>query len=283
MTCHPLRRAASCLLALLLLAPGDAPAQAPATARDAAELRVVGTSFVVALPGGQTLRSPDLVGTILTMAVQGRLHEVRIDAVERDPMDRTPTGAPDDTVWLHSFSMRLPDGSWRPVCGPDPEGRRTGFPLAGHFDPAARLRPAGPGVFEIACTDSGQGKCVRFGYHPWRQTPQGEPLLPYYNACVLMIRGDYAGANQPKTRNGMMIDVNDRLGMQPPDFDPALEFEAGWTEEGAVCVAHPRVKENATLAQLEAEIPRLRGRTGAVCTEEFALRHGALIVNRSRR
>lgn len=252
-----------------------------APARAATALRIEGTGFVVTTEDGRELRSPDLVGAEITLLVRGRLRTVRIDAVEHDSRDANPTGRPADRVWLHGFSMRLEDGSWGPVCGPDPDGRRLGFPLAGRFGAAARLYPAAAGVFEIACTDSGQGKCVRFGYHPWRSTAEGVALMPFYNACILMIRGDYAGADQPKTRNGMQVDVNDRLDTQPAEFDPAMAFEAGWTEEGAVCVAHPRVRENVTLAQLEAEVPRLRGRTGAVCTEAFARAHGALILNRS--
>jgi hypothetical protein len=218
----------------------------------------------------------------MTLAVHGRLHTMRIDAVVPDPIDRNPTGQPADRVWLHSFSMQHADGTCHPVCGPDPEGRRTCFPLAGRTGPGYRLLPAPPGEFEIVCTNGGPGKCARFGDHPWRTTPEGAALRPFYNACILMIRGDCAGTDAPKTRDGMTIDVNDRLGMQPPEFDLALHLEAGWTEEGAVCVAHPRVRENATLEQLEAEIPRLPGRTGAVCTEEFARSQGAVILNRSR-
>ena len=37
-----------------------------------------------------------------------------------------------------------------------------------------------------------------------------------------------------------------------------------------------------TLAELEVLYPALRGRTGAICTEEFARAHGALVFNRSR-
>jgi hypothetical protein len=47
-------------------------------------------------------------------------------------------------------------------------------------------------------------------------------------------------------------------------------------------VHHPRVAEKVTLAELKARYPQLRGRTGAICTEEFARAHGALIFNRSR-
>ena len=96
------------------------------------------------------------------------------------------------------------------------------------------------------------------------------------------VRGDYAGTDAPKTCDGMTIDVNDILGMQPDEFDPALHFAAGWTDEAAVCVAHPRVKANVTLQQLKADILRLRGRTGPICTEAFARQHGALLFNRSR-
>jgi len=271
---RPHRTGLAALLALAALASG--------THAEPTALRVEGTSFVVTTADGTELRSPDLVGAELTIAVHGRLHNVRIDAVEHDTHAANTTASLADRIWLHSFSMQVADGSWQPVCGPDPDGRALGFPLAGRFDAAARLHPAEPGTFEIACTNSGQAKCVRFGYHPWRSTPDGVALASFYNACVLMVRGDYAGADQAKTRNGTQIDVNDRLDSQPAEFDPALQFEAGWTEEGAVCVAHPRVNENTTLEQLEAEIPRLRGRTGAVCTEAFARAHGALILNRSR-
>ncbi len=62
---------------------------------------------------------------------------------------------------------------------------------------------------------------------------------------------------------------------------PQDVFEAGWSPDGAVCVHHVRVKENVTLAELEMRYPKLAGRTGAVCTEEFARANGAILYNRS--
>jgi hypothetical protein len=47
-------------------------------------------------------------------------------------------------------------------------------------------------------------------------------------------------------------------------------------------VRHIRVKENTTLAELEAKYPRLKGRTGAACTEAFARSQGAILFNRSK-
>ena len=67
-----------------------------------------------------------------------------------------------------------------------------------------------------------------------------------------------------------------------PDMMVDQTFEAGWGPKGAVCVHHVRVKENVTLAQLEARFPQLRGRTGEICTEDFARQHGAIVFNRSR-
>lgn len=61
----------------------------------------------------------------------------------------------------------------------------------------------------------------------------------------------------------------------------ALRGSVGWSPDGAVCVHHVRVKENVTLAELEMRYPKLAGRTGAVCTEEFARANGAILYNRS--
>ncbi len=64
--------------------------------------------------------------------------------------------------------------------------------------------------------------------------------------------------------------------------DSEYEFVAGWDSKGAVCVHHPRIRENISLAALEADVPRLAGRTGAICTEAYARSLGALIFNRSK-
>jgi hypothetical protein len=105
--------------------------------------------------------------------------------------------------------------------------------------------------------------------------------LTLYNACLRMVRADYGGDGNGTTRNGMRIDLYDVRGIEVPANDPRMAFEAGWTDAGAVCVNHPRVVENVTLADITARWPRLAGKTGAVCTEEFARSQGALLFNRS--
>ena len=136
-----------------------------------------------------------------------------------------------------------------------------GFPVAGRPRVDGMLEPAEPGIFELACTSGALGKCVRFGYRPWAFA-QGLELRELYNACIRMVRADYCGNGTATTKDGQAIDMYDDLGIQKPENDPAMEFEAGWTEEGAACVRHTRVKENATLETLVAACPRLKDRVG---------------------
>ena len=250
------------LLATCLVVGG--PLCASAQAPSVRSISVEGTEIAVSLGDERRLRSKDLVGAVLRMRFDGQPTEVRIANVEPDPEDRTAT------VWLHTFEVKQPDGSWNNLCLPGPDGRRQGFPLKDK-----------DGAIDLTCSAGAVGKCVRFGYRPWASGPDGESLAPQHAACVRMVRGDYGGT-RPFTRNGMSIDLYDLQDIQKSDMAADQTFEAGWTPDGAVCVHHPRVKENVTLEQLEAEFPRLKGRTGAVCTEDFARRHGAILFNRSK-
>src|SRR5258708_5701048 len=227
-------------------------------------ISVEGTEIVVRLADDTVLRSRDLVGATGDVRFGGEPAKVRIAGVELDPDDKSKT------VWLHTLEGRQADGTWNNLCSRGPDGRRQGFPLG-----------VG-GSLEFTCSAGALGKCVRFGYRPWATGPDGKSLAPQHAACVRMVRGDYGGSGEPWTKNGMLIDVFDPQGIQVADSAPDLAFEAGWTPEGAVCVHHVRVKENTTLAALEAKYPRLKGRTGAICTEAFARTNGAIVLNRSK-
>jgi len=236
---------------------------------------VEGTQFVAKLSDGRVLRSRDLIGATLSIATHGGMLRMRIDAVEPDP-----TVANGD-VLLHTMSFQAQDGGWRNLCDAGPDGRRQGFPLKGRARADATIEPAEPGVFELTCTGGAQGKCVRFGYAPWGKTKDGADMLPFYNACVRLVRADYSGDGRGTTRNGQRIDIYDDLGVQAKADDPKDVFEAGFAPEGAVCVNHARVPENVDLAALEKSVPRLAGRVGETCTEEFARRQGATLFVRS--
>jgi hypothetical protein len=241
----------------------------------APSIEVAGTSFRVTLPDGRVLASPNLIGAVLDVADEtGRSMTVRINAVAPDPADR------DGDVWLHRFSVRnAVTGGWRDLrTTPGPDGTIAGFPLAGSWTSDGRhLR--GSSGFTVTCTAGAIGKCVRFGYKPWREAA-GEPLWDYHQACVRMVRADYAGDGVGHTRDGTLIDVSDRLGIQRPGDDPpdrTLHFEAAWGPDGAVCVRRTRIPEVLSTNDLAERYPQLADRIGPDCTETV----GALLWNRS--
>src|SRR5262249_26964528 len=149
---------------------------------------------------------------------------------------------------------------------------RWAFPLKGQWDSAGRrLSETG---FTLACAAGGAiGKCVRWGYPPWATTPSGIALAPDHASCVNMVRGNYCG-DRGTTRDGMTIDYWDNAGVTRANEEQArelgLRFEAAWSPEGALCVAHTRVPENMTLELLAATCPRLRRLGPARCTIEAA-------------
>lgn len=255
-----MRRLGLHLLAVAALAAAVSPVRA-----GPAEIALQGSELVLAVDGIPQPAS-GLAGATLTLALEsGRSAEVRIDRISADP--RVPEG----DVFLYDLSLRDDDGNWTPVCEPEADGA-----------PHAILQPTSDGRIAIFCTAGALGKCIRFGYRPWAMR-DGQKLDAYWKSCVKMVRADYCGDDQPTTRDNMLIDYYDRLGIAGRDERPELTFEAAWDESGALCVAHPRVPQKATLDWLAETCPRLRGRLGSVCTETTARQFGTpLLLNASR-
>ena len=258
-------------IGILAAAAGAAVVTAAAQAAPAvkiSQVEVVGTDLRVALSDGRTLAGGGLVGAVLGLRTEeGAAVRVKVEAVTADPKDRT------GEVFLYRFTAPDAAGKWQPVCSPGPDGLQLGIP-----------QPGAGGNVAIWCTAGALGKCVRFGYHPWAHLPDGTPLSRYHRACVNMVRADYTGDNRPTTRNGMLIDLYDKIGINAPEPGPgAMPFEAAWGENGAICVAHVRVPQNVSLDRLVAMAPRFAGRVGAACTEAAAASWGEpLLFNRSR-
>jgi ADYC domain len=246
-------------------------------------VKVIGTAFRVILATGKRLEGAELAGATISISLLGepQPRRIRLARIIPDPTD------PEGDVLL--YDMRVLDpatGAGTPLCEHIVDGGHWAFPLRGQWDRnGTRISDEG---FTLTCAADAQGKCVRFGYKPWRKGPGGVDLAAYHQACVRMVRAAYCG-NKGTTRNGMLIDFYDRLGIQhrtdTPD-DRALPFEAVWNADGALCVAHTRVPEHMTLERLARSCPRLRGRLGkSTCTEAAALagRLGdVLLLNRSR-
>src|SRR5712692_10478154 len=267
-------RCAALIAAALAAACADGRAEEGPSPSATARVDVVGTTLRARRPDGSVLEGAALVGAVLVVAVGSETLRVRIANVEQDARD------PRGEVLLYDFRVIAPNGAEEPLCRPDPDGRQLGLPLVGRSDAAGILQPSAANDFELVCTSGAQGKCVRFGYAPWRPAPDGRPMLDWYNACVRMVRGDYCGDGRPFTRDGTIIDIYDRIGVQKSDDDPSFSFEAIWGPDGGICVAHTRIPDIVDLDGLGRACSRLVGRLGpAACNENAS---GALLLNRSR-
>jgi hypothetical protein len=174
-------------------------------------------------------------GTLLDARTEdGEIQHFRIDAVAPDPRDR------DGDVFLYSVSIRGGDERWRPYCLPDPDGRRAAIPVQGSWSADGEPQPQSD-LITFACTRGAIGKCVRFGYKPWK-TVDGTSLQAYHAACVRMVRADYCGDNRPHTVDGTWIDMWDGLGIQTREESAERPevFEAAWAPSGAAYLNIPR-------------------------------------------
>jgi hypothetical protein len=254
----PLARGIGLATALAIASPVAASAQEALTA--------AGTEFVLTTLAGRTLRSAELVGATLNIAAAGKQLEITIRSVEEDPH------AVGGRVFLHHFVVTDEAGMQVDMCKPDAQGHSLGFPV-----------PDGHGGFNLTCTSGAVGKCIRWGYRPWDEQPDGPPLAALHQACVHMARADYGGEDHATTREGMLIHWCDRFGVYRCGENVAAPFEAAWGRDGAICVAHPRIPENVSLEQLAESYPRLKSHLGpAACSEDIAMRDpAALLFNNS--
>ncbi len=137
---------------------------------------------------------------------------VQIDAIEEGHV--TTGGA----LQLYTLTYRNAERQIiSNLCRPDATGRRAGFPL-----------PDERGGFAFTCTSGAEGKCVLMGYRPW-EIRDDVPMRDLHRACIRMVRADYGGDGVSTTRDGTLIDVFDRFGIQTPDRSVNMEFEAAWS------------------------------------------------------
>jgi hypothetical protein len=200
--------------------------------------------------GDKSQRGDVPAGTILhAVDDHGQPLELRIDSITDDSED------PDGELQLYELSANV-DGKWTSYCKPDAFGVAKAVVLAGAWDERGDYHASKQ--LTVACTAGALGKCVRWGYKPWK-TLDGASLADFHQACVRMTRADYCGNGKPHTVDGTWIDLYDRLGIQRSDPEGlATEFEAGWSASGATYINVPRWD---TAEAIVAECPdKLAGR-----------------------
>ena len=251
---------------LALVAAALLPLLAPsAWAQQRASIQAPRGALEITLPG----QSAPLAGQALagiTLNLGAGLGALRIAGARPDPMDAT------GETWLYDLRRQDAAGAWEtPACAPGPDGTQ-----------AAIFLPAEGGGVAPFCTGANPAKCVRLGYAPWRTAPDGRSLAPFHAACQRMLPAEYAADGRFHTRNGMRIEIFDFAGVNDPENIGGMPFEAGWTPDGAVCVAHLRVPEVTDAAHFAGLYPGMADRYGPqACTEDTARALGGLVFNRS--
>jgi hypothetical protein len=226
---------------------------------------VAQTAFNIRMSDGTMRMGLAAAGATLHFRVDGSVAPIHIASVASDP------GSP---VLLHDFRV---GETGLPLCAPDHEGRRLGFPLAGRRTATGAFGPGPPGAFELICTSGAVGKCVRLGYHPWATAPDGRSMREYLNACIRMMRADYCGDGRSWTRDGTPIRFRGRADRQRRAWGRTDAFEAGWRATGAVCVRRTRIAEIIAPRRLQRSCPLVA--VGARCDQRSAGKAGALIYS----
>lgn len=180
---------------------------------------------------------------------------IRIDDIELDPKDS------EKETYLYSVSVEEsvaePESArqerWTHFCEPDAENVSKAMPIAGYWDETGRFVES-TSKLTLACTNGVIGKCIRWGYKPWKSVA----LKRLHLACVRMARADYCGNGVGHTKDGTLIDLFDTIGIQDRE-QGTMELEAGWSPEGATFLNRPRWQP---LASIIEECPdKFQGRT----------------------
>jgi hypothetical protein len=196
---------------------------------------------------GRELRGAKLIGATLEV---GEL-SVRLDAVEPDPFSA-------DRVLLHHFTVLPRRGQPSELCVPDLAGQRWGLAIQDDH-----------GRVQLVCSSGAIGKCIRWGYPPWRTSVPEPSARALHDACVRMVRADYGGDGATATRDGTRIGYCDLAGVHPCSGGEH-DIEAAWSSSGAACVAEPRIPDLMSLEKLARRYPHLAGHLGSACTMSAA-------------
>ena len=202
------------------------------------------------------LAPSDLVGLQWTSPVcpAGRAcfdARYRIVSAVRDRSKNTmPDHSDNRDVWLYQVefidSADPRSERWATAC-PASSGRRGLF-VNGRWGDNGSWHPGG---YTFSCPSGVIAKCVRgWGYKPWARLPAGSQssdgtareidLLPLHLACVRAARADYCGDGTSHTRNGTLIDMFDRHGLNVPEDELNFRDESAFGIAGADWVDRPR-------------------------------------------
>ncbi len=227
-------------------------------------LKLKGTLLVGSTENGGSVSGSELVGTVLKPESGGKALAYRIDDYFLSS---------DTDMHLYQVSVGA-DATWFPYCGSDEDGEPIlATAVAGRWDYGVNVSGGGskindPSSFTFACLTGAIAKCVMLGYKPWKKL-NGDSLAAHHQTCTRVLRADYCGNGQSFTKNGVLINIYDGIGVQP-DTDK-WGIEAEWAEDGALCLENRRVPSNEPVSCVS--------QTYKHCGSTAHFSSGALIMN----
>ena len=184
------------------------------------------------LVGGSEFSAPDFLNVRFTGVLDnGSTVTLRVEGI-------TQGSGADQDVWSYQVTYQEPmTGQWYPIC-PGADGTPQGaIALENRWDYRQGVAGGGSKIYDtssftFACEGGALGKCVKFGFAPWRSV-NGVSLEEHHQACTRMVRADFCGNGTSYTVNGNLINLYDSLGIQKDT--EAWVPEAEWTTDGASC------------------------------------------------
>ncbi len=156
---------------------------------------------------------------------------LRIDAI-------TPGTGADSDIWSYRVSYQhAVDGQWYSICKNADGSPGNAIPLENRWDYRQGVAGGGSKIYDtaaftFACEAAALGKCVRFGYAPWRSV-DGVSLEQHHQACTRMLRADFCGDGTSYTVDGTWVNLYDAMSIQL-DTETWVP-EAEWGSDGATC------------------------------------------------
>ena len=195
-----------------------------------------------------------------TANFEGAVFEATLTDGNVIPIEITSIRQAEDDLLAYSLSYDTGEG-WLPVCVDAGGLEVEAYALSGVWDMTEGTATGGRRLpsndhFTFACRVSGAiGKCVDFGYVPWR-TVGNTALTSYHDTCVRAVRADWCGDGRAWTVNGTTINLYDRKSVQEDTelFAP----EAEWNPNGATCLNSLRVLAGDLRGELVPECARAR-------------------------
>jgi hypothetical protein len=219
---------------------------------------------LVTLAGGKFTKGAVTGAGFLNAVFDGTLSDGKVIPLKITAVRQAATD-----LWAYKLSYQS-DTGWTTYCRDAAGAEVEASALNGVWSLAEGVAGGGArstpvGKFTFACRVTGAlGKCVDFGYVPWR-TKNGVSLLAYHDGCVRAVRADWCGDGRSATVNGNLINLFDRQQVQVDS--ETWPGEAEWNAAGATCLNKTRVTTGQTRGELFPECAKIKQKD--VCGNSF--------------